>query len=129
MHILWADCRDGAALLKVAGAGHEALFDHHHSQPGATKAARAGTPGGRATTLAGTTSGGSLHDSEAVWTARRLTPCPSFLGLPAVRAETGQPRRKPETLYAPLRSVICVPFLEQADDGGHSSSESGNVTG
>ena len=55
-----------AALLKVARAGHEALFNHHHSQPGATKAATAGTPGGGATTLAGTTSGGSLHDSEAV---------------------------------------------------------------
>ena len=29
---LWADCRDGAALLKVAGAGHEALSDHHYSR-------------------------------------------------------------------------------------------------
>ena len=53
--------------------------------------------------------------------------------MPVIPGSTGSTGRdgaaKEEGRPCTLRSVICVPFLEQADDGDHSSSESGIVTG
>ena len=117
---LWADCRDGLLCLRLPELAMRHCSTIIIASRGQPRLPQQGRP------AAGPPPWRALPAEAVCMTLRqyRLPDATPHARHPESTGSTGRDgAAKEEGRPCTLRSVICVPFLEQADDGDHSSSE------